>query len=134
MKYLLKKGVLVVPDMYLNAGGVTVSYFEWLKNLSHVRYGRLEKRFNENMNSHIVGQMEALSGKKMNEKEKEYIVHGADEVDLVYSGLEETMITATHEIMNEWKNNPAIPDMRTAAYVVAINKVATSYAELGIFP
>ncbi len=131
---LAKKGVLVVPDMYLNAGGVTVSYFEWLKNLSHVRYGRMEKRFNENMNAHIVGQMETLTGKKMPEKEKEYIVHGADEVDLVYSGLEETMITATHEIMNEWKNNPAIPDMRTAAYVVAINKVATSYAELGIFP
>jgi len=131
---LLKKGVLVVPDMYLNAGGVTVSYFEWLKNLSHVRYGRLEKRFNENMNSHIVGQMEVLSGRRMNEREKEYIVHGADEVDLVYSGLEETMITATHEIMNEWKSNPDIPDLRTAAYVVAINKVATSYAELGIFP
>jgi glutamate dehydrogenase (NAD(P)+) len=129
-----KKGTLVVPDMYLNAGGVTVSYFEWLKNLSHVRYGRMEKRFNENMNAHIVGQMESLTGKKMTSKDKEYIVHGADEVDLVYSGLEETMITATHEIMNEWKNNPSIPDMRTAAYVVAINKVATSYAELGIFP
>jgi len=129
-----KKGILVVPDMYLNAGGVTVSYFEWLKNLSHVRYGRMEKRFNENMNSHIVAQIESLSGKKMGGKEKEYIVHGADEVDLVYSGLEETMIAATHEIMNEWKNNPDIPDMRTAAYVVAINKVATSYAELGIFP
>ena len=131
---LAQKGVLVVPDMYLNAGGVTVSYFEWIKNLSHVRYGRMEKRFNENMNAHIVGQIEALSGKKMNEREKEYIVHGADEVDLVYSGLEETMITATHEVMNEWKNYPEIPDMRTAAYVVAINKVATSYAELGIFP
>ncbi|WP_276501274.1 Glu/Leu/Phe/Val family dehydrogenase [Terrimonas pollutisoli] len=131
---LAEKGVLVVPDMYLNAGGVTVSYFEWIKNLSHVRYGRMEKRFNENMNAHIVGQIEALSGKKMNEREKEYIVHGADEVDLVYSGLEETMITATHEVMNEWKNYPEIPDMRTAAYVVAINKVATSYAELGIFP
>jgi glutamate dehydrogenase (NAD(P)+) len=131
---LTKKGSIVVPDMYLNAGGVTVSYFEWLKNLSHVRYGRLEKRFNENMNTHILGQIEGLTGKKVIEKEKEYILHGADEVDLVYSGLEETMITATHEIMNEWKNNPAIPDMRTAAYVVAINKVATSYAELGIFP
>lgn len=131
---LTKNGVLVVPDMYLNAGGVTVSYFEWLKNLSHVRYGRMEKRFNENMNMHIVSQMETLSGRKMNDKEKEYIVHGADEVDLVYSGLEETMITATHEIMNAWKNDPSIPDMRTAAYVVAINKVGTSYAELGIFP
>ncbi|HET9430398.1 MAG TPA: Glu/Leu/Phe/Val dehydrogenase [Chitinophagaceae bacterium] len=131
---LIQKGVVVVPDMYLNAGGVTVSYFEWLKNLSHVRYGRMEKRFNENMNSQIVVQMETLSGKKMSMKDKEYIVHGADEVDLVYSGLEETMITATHEIMNAWKANPEIPDMRTAAYVVAINKVGTSYAELGIFP
>ncbi len=131
---LAKKGIVVVPDMYLNAGGVTVSYFEWLKNLSHVRYGRMEKRFNENMNSHIIGQIESLTGKVVSEKEKEYIMHGADEVDLVYSGLEETMISSTHEIMNTWKSNPDIPDMRTAAYVVAINKVGTSYAELGIFP
>ena len=120
--------------MYLNAGGVTVSYFEWLKNLSHVRYGRLEKRFTENLNAHIIGQIEELSGKKVKETAREFIMHGPDEVDLVYSGLEETMITATHEIMNAWKANPAIPDMRTAAYVVAINKVGTSYAELGIFP
>ena len=131
---LLAKGVLVVPDMYLNAGGVTVSYFEWLKNLSHVRYGRMEKRFTENMNTHILNQMESLSGKKVNDTERNFILHGADEVDLVHSGLEETMITATREIMEIWKSNPEIPDMRTAAYVNAINKVATSYNELGIFP
>jgi glutamate dehydrogenase (NAD(P)+) len=130
----IKKGVLVVPDMYLNAGGVTVSYFEWLKNLSHVRYGRMEKRFTENLNSHILGQMEELSGKKVKTKEKEFIMHGPEEIDLVNSGLEETMSTATHEIMTCWKENPSIPDMRTAAYVVAINKVGTAYAELGIFP
>jgi glutamate dehydrogenase (NAD(P)+) len=130
----IKKGILVVPDMYLNAGGVTVSYFEWLKNLSHVRYGRLEKRFTENMNAHILGQMEELTGKRVVERERQFIMHGADEVDLVYSGLEETMISATREIMNEWHNNPELPDMRTAAFVVAINKVATTYVELGIFP
>jgi glutamate dehydrogenase (NAD(P)+) len=130
----IKKGVLVVPDMYLNAGGVTVSYFEWLKNLSHVRYGRMEKRFTENMNAHILSQIEELTGKQVSAKEKEFIMHGADEVDLVYSGLEETMIAATREIMDCWKKNPSIPDMRTAAYVVAINKVGTAYAELGIFP
>jgi glutamate dehydrogenase (NAD(P)+) len=130
----ITKGTLVVPDMYLNAGGVTVSYFEWLKNLSHVRYGRMEKRFTENMNQHIIGQIEELTGKKVIEKEKDFIMHGADEVDLVHSGLEETMIAATREIMEEWKKNPQIPDMRTAAFVVAINKVGTSYAELGIFP
>ncbi|MGJ7029835.1 Glu/Leu/Phe/Val family dehydrogenase [Niabella hirudinis] len=130
----LQKHVLVVPDMYLNAGGVTVSYFEWLKNLSHVRYGRLEKRFTENVNTTILEELEHLSGKKVAEKNRKMIMHGADEVDLVYSGLEETMIGATREIMEEWRSNPDIPDMRTAAYVVAINKVATTYAELGIFP
>ena len=130
----IQKGIVVIPDMYLNAGGVTVSYFEWLKNLSHVRYGRMEKRFTENMNAHILGTIEELTTKRVSEREREFIMHGPDEVDLVYSGLEETMIVATHEIMNCWKSNPEIPDMRTAAYVVAINKVATSYAELGIFP
>ncbi|MFZ6023670.1 MAG: Glu/Leu/Phe/Val family dehydrogenase [Bacteroidota bacterium] len=128
------KGILVVPDMYLNAGGVTVSYFEWLKNLSHVRYGRMEKRFTENMNNHILGQIEELTGKQVTDKERSFILHGPEEVDLVHSGLEETMITATREIMEIWKSNPDIPDMRTAAYVCAINKVGTSYAELGIFP
>jgi glutamate dehydrogenase (NAD(P)+) len=127
------KGTLVVPDMYLNAGGVTVSYFEWLKNLSHVRYGRMEKRFTENMNTHILSQIEELSGKKVDQKERDLILHGADEVDLVHSGLEETMIAATREIMDIWKADPSIPDMRTAAYVNAINKVATSYSELGIY-
>jgi glutamate dehydrogenase (NAD(P)+) len=129
-----QKGILCVPDMYLNAGGVTVSYFEWLKNLSHVRYGRMEKRFNENMNMQIINQMESLTGKSVGESQKKQIVHGADEQELVHSGLEETMITATREIMDVWMSNPEIPDMRTAAYVSAINKVATSYAELGIFP
>ncbi len=130
----IRRGILCVPDMYLNAGGVTVSYFEWLKNLSHVRYGRLEKRFTENMNTHILSQMESLTGKKVNEADRKLIQHGAEEIELVHSGLEETMITATREIVAIWQNHPDIPDMRTAAYVSAINKVATSYAELGIFP
>ena len=130
----IEKGILCVPDMYLNAGGVTVSYFEWLKNLSHVRYGRMEKRFTENQNSQILGQIESLTGKTVSQKDKDIIQHGAEEIELVHSGLEETMITATREIVHIWKTNPSIPDMRTAAYVSAINKVATSYAELGIFP
>ncbi len=130
----ISKGILCVPDMYLNAGGVTVSYFEWLKNLSHVRYGRMEKRFTENLNTHILAQIEELTDKKVSDAEREFILHGPEEVDLVHSGLEETMITATREIMAIWLGSPDIPDMRTAAYVNAINKVATSYAELGIFP
>lgn len=133
-EYFIKNGTLVVPDMYLNAGGVTVSYFEWLKNLSHVRYGRMEKRFTENQNISILSQLEALTGKQVSQRERRLITQGAEEIDIVYSGLEETMIGATREILEVWEAHPEIPDMRTAAYVVAINKVATSYAELGIFP
>ncbi|MCE2849207.1 MAG: Glu/Leu/Phe/Val dehydrogenase [Chitinophagaceae bacterium] len=131
---LVNKGILVVPDMYLNAGGVTVSYFEWLKNLSHVSYGRLERRFMENQNANIVSQLEEMTGNKISDEQKKLIVHGPDEIDLVRSGLEDTMIKATNEILDCWKQNPEIRDMRTAAFVVAINKVGTSYLELGIFP
>ena len=131
---LINKGVLVVPDMYLNAGGVTVSYFEWLKNLSHVSYGRLEKRFMENQNANILSQIESMTGNTVNESQRKLLVHGPDEIDLVRSGLEDTMIKATNEILECWQNNPDIKDMRTASFVVAINKVGTSYMELGIFP
>ncbi len=131
---LVNKGVLVVPDMYLNAGGVTVSYFEWLKNLSHVSYGRVEKRFMENQNANILSQIESMTGNKVSDTQRSLLVHGPDEIDLVRSGLEDTMIKATNEILECWKNNPEIKDMRTASFVVAINKVGTSYMELGIFP
>lgn len=131
---LQAKGVVIVPDMFLNAGGVTVSYFEWLKNLSHVRYGRLEKRFSENMNHHILGQIEELTGQQVSEKERQFILHGAEEVDLVYSGLEETMIGAVQEITEIMRSHPEVQDLRTAAYICAIDKVGEAYAQLGIFP
>lgn len=131
---LITKGAIVIPDMYLNAGGVTVSYFEWLKNLSHVRYGRLEKRFTENQNKNMLEQIEEMTGRAVSEEARKLLIAGPDEVDLVRSGLEETMISATREIVEEWKKHPEIKDMRTAAFVVAINKVGTSYSELGIFP
>jgi glutamate dehydrogenase (NAD(P)+) len=130
---LNKKGIIVVPDMYLNAGGVTVSYFEWLKNLSHVRFGRLDKRFSENQNGELLKSVEQLTGKRVTDIERKHIMHGPDEVDLVYSGLEDTMIGSYHEIRDSL-NSLNISDMRTAAFVVAINKVGVSYEELGIFP
>ncbi len=129
-----QKGIVVIPDMYANAGGVTVSYFEWLKNLSHVRYGRLDKRFVENQNTHILNQIETLSGKRVSDYERSIIQHGPDEIDLVNSGLEETMITALQEILVVYRSNEKIPNLRTAAYVVAITKVASAYDVLGIFP
>lgn len=130
---LNKKGVIIVPDMYLNAGGVTVSYFEWLKNLSHVRFGRLDKRFTENTNSQILQSVESLTGKKVTDTERRVILRGPGEEDLVYSGLEDTMIGAFHEIRESMALHPGT-DWRTAAFIVAINKVGVAYEELGIFP
>jgi glutamate dehydrogenase (NAD(P)+) len=130
---LFRKGVIVVPDMYLNAGGVTVSYFEWLKNLSHVRFGRMDKRFTENQNANIIRTVENMTGKTVTESERRILMHGPDEADLVYSGLEDTMIGSFHEIREAMKLHPEV-DMRTAAFIVAINKVGAAYEELGIFP
>jgi glutamate dehydrogenase (NAD(P)+) len=131
---LLKKGVLIIPDMYLNAGGVTVSYFEWLKNLSHVRFGRMGKRFEENINTKMLQAVEGLTGKKFGNEIFDQIALGADEEDLVNSGLEETMISAYNEIRETKKQHGDKIDLRTAAFINAINKVARAYFELGIFP
>ena len=133
-EYLVKKGVIIVPDMYINAGGVTVSYFEWLKNLSHVRFGRMEKRFEHNAFEKLVNAVEKYTGKTIDAREKFILTKGADEIDLVNSGLEETMITAFHTIRDTWKSNPKIEDMRTAGFVSAIGKVGSDYMNLGIFP
>lgn len=131
---LLKKGTIIIPDIFLNAGGVTVSYFEWLKNLSHVRFGRMEKRYRRQMNRNILKTIEQASGSKVTDAQTNMIQRGADERDLVYSGLEETMITAYDQIREVWKDVDGVKDLRTAAFVVAINKVAISYQNLGIFP
>jgi len=131
---LAAKGVIIVPDMFLNAGGVTVSYFEWLKNLSHVRFGRMERRYEENQYASILHSVEELTGKKVSDSERKMLLHGPDEVDLVYSGLEDTMIGAYHEIREAYLQLNKAVDMRTAAFTVAINKVGGSYEELGIFP
>jgi len=128
------KGIMVLPDIYLNAGGVTVSYFEWLKNLSRVRFGRLGKRFDENLNKQIIAAVEDLTGRTLDDTQKRLIGRGADELDFVYSGLEETMIEAYRQLRDARKENPKIPDYRTAAFVVAIRKIARSYESLGVFP
>ncbi len=131
---LLAKGIVIIPDMYLNAGGVTVSYFEWLKNLSHVRYGRIEKRFDQNSYVNIVSAVEKLTGKSIGMKEKNFLTRGADEVDLVRSGLEETMVEAYRQIRETYKRKKNVTDLRTAAFITAINKVASDYLALGVFP
>ena len=131
---LLKKNVMIIPDLFLNAGGVTVSYFEWLKNLSHVRFGRMEKRFQEMSSAQLLSAVEKIAGKSLDAAARKVLTHGADEIDLVRSGLEETMIFAYNEIREVRKRNTKIDDLRTAAFVSGINKLGVSYQALGIFP
>jgi glutamate dehydrogenase (NAD(P)+) len=127
------RGTMIIPDTYLNAGGVTVSYFEWVKNLSHVRFGRLSKRFEEASNRALLDAVERLTGQRLSPEERQMITHGADEIDLVKSGLEETMVSAYEAIRDTRLATPGITDLRTAAMVSAINKIAVAYEELGIF-
>ncbi|MEX2611783.1 MAG: Glu/Leu/Phe/Val dehydrogenase [Gemmatimonadota bacterium] len=131
-KRLLERGVLILPDMYLNAGGVTVSYFEWIKNLSHVRFGRMGRRFEESSNRRLLRAVEELTGFSLRPETLAEVAAGAGELDLVNSGLEDTMVSAYQEIV-EIARREAI-DLRSAAYVSAINRVARSYLSRGIFP
>jgi glutamate dehydrogenase (NAD(P)+) len=133
---LFERDVLVIPDSYLNAGGVTVSYFEWLKNLSHVRFGRLEKRFYERSNRRLLSAVGDLGERQIPLETLELLARGADEVDLVRSGLEETMVVAYREVRETQerfgRSNPI--DMRTATMILAIDRIAISYERMGIFP
>ena len=129
-----ERGVLVIPDVYANAGGVTVSYFEWLKNLSHVRFGRLQKRLEENDEARVVRAIEKLTGKTLSDDERKMLIHGSDEADIVNSGLEETMIVAYHAIRDALKEHPVLEDLRAAAFRTALDKIARSYLEMGVFP
>ncbi|MCB0720683.1 MAG: Glu/Leu/Phe/Val dehydrogenase [Ignavibacteriae bacterium] len=130
---LLGKGVFIIPDLYLNAGGVTVSYFEWLKNISHVAFGRIGKRYAEYANARMAHLIEDASHIQFTQNQLSDVVKGAGEADLVDSGLEEVMVTAYHQILDV-KRKYNVSDLRTAAFINAINKIAISYMDLGIFP
>jgi glutamate dehydrogenase (NAD(P)+) len=131
---LLAKGIVILPDFYINAGGVTVSYFEWLKNLSHHRFGRLENRFQHNAFQRIVTKVEEMTGKTITEREQEFLTRGGTEIDLVNSGLEDTMITAYQQIRETFLQHPTIDNVRTAAFVCSLKKIAGDYISMGIFP
>jgi glutamate dehydrogenase (NAD(P)+) len=129
---LRARGVLVVPDVYLNAGGVVVSYFEWLKNLSHVRLGRMDKRFEQHAFARMVDALERTTGSRLSADEVQALARGPDEEDLVNSGLEDTMVSAYQEVWTIARRDAI--DLRTAAMVSAIDKIARTYRDLGIFP
>jgi len=131
---LIAKGIIILPDFYINAGGVTVSYFEWLKNLSHHRFGRLENRFQHDAYRRIVMKVEEFTGKTLSDRDRDLLTRGGTEVDLVNSGLEDTMITAYGQIKETFRQHPDIKDMRTAAFVCSLKKIAGDYISMGIFP
>ncbi|RGB31855.1 hypothetical protein C1646_763585 [Rhizophagus diaphanus] len=127
---LIEKGIIILPDLLLNAGGVTVSYFEWLKNLSHMRFGRMTKKWDELGKSKLVELVENNVGRQLTESERKSIVQGAEERDLVYSGLEDTMVAACQETKSTAASKNI--DFRTAAFVNAIQKIANVYEGSGI--
>ncbi|MFQ5889987.1 MAG: Glu/Leu/Phe/Val dehydrogenase [Gemmatimonadota bacterium] len=129
-----ERGVLVIPDIYLNAGGVTVSYFEWIKNLSHIRFGRLEKRSQEIAYRRFFQAIQDLTGKTFGGTELGALTQGASEEDLVNSGLEETMALTYREIAETKRKHGEKADLRTATLISAIDKIAVCYLRLGIFP
>jgi glutamate dehydrogenase (NAD(P)+) len=132
-RILNENGKMIIPDMYLNAGGVTVSYFEWLKNLSRVSFGKLEKRYDQEKYRKLLGTIENATGEEFTEEEKEQLIQGASERDLVLSGLEETMVNAYHA-MNKVRQEKNIKSLRTAGFILALERISVSYMDLGIFP
>ncbi|WP_432449862.1 Glu/Leu/Phe/Val family dehydrogenase [Aliiroseovarius marinus] len=136
-KVLREKGTVIIPDLYANAGGVTVSYFEWVKNLSHIRFGRMQRRQEEARHQLVVDQLENLSdmmGKKwsLDPKFKAKYLRGADELELVRSGLDDTMRIAYQAMREVWHARDDVDDLRMAAYIVSIDRVAASYRAKGL--
>ena len=129
---LRDRGVVVIPDLYANAGGVTVSYFEWIKNLTHIRFGRMQRRESESRNAALVRGIEMMTGKDFPDEIRAAVLDGATELDLVRSGLEDTMRLTYETISREWNSNDAVLDLRGAAMKVAVQRVAQSYGSIGI--
>jgi glutamate dehydrogenase (NAD(P)+) len=130
---LRQRGTLIIPDVFANAGGVTVSYFEWVKNLSHMRFGRMGKRVGIQTQRRMISGIETLTAQPFPAALRDEVLHGVDELELVNSGLEETMITAFQEIIATMQHY-GTDDLRTAAFICGLVKVVTAYEQLGIWP
>lgn len=134
---LRQKGVVIVPDLFANAGGVTVSYFEWVKNLSHIRFGRMQRRQEEGRHELLLGELERLSSEKslgwtLSPDFKDKYLRGAGELELVRSGLDDTMRAAYQAMREVWHGREGVEDLRVAAYIVAISRVAQTYVSKGL--
>lgn len=130
---LNKRGVVIIPDAFANAGGVIVSYFEWIRNISHIRFGRMQRRHDEVRGHQMAAFLEEMTGASITDEMRNRIAHGADEVDLVRSGLDDSMRMGYQEISEALRESESIHDLRTAAYAVSIRKIARSYLDVGLF-
>ena len=129
---LRNNGVVIIPDFCANAGGVTVSYFEWIKNLTHIRFGRMQRRQQESQFERLIAGVESMTGKPFPETDRNAVLSGATEINLVRSGLEDTMRGAYDAISETWNHKDNVPDLRTAAMMIAVDRVAKSYISIGI--
>ena len=130
---LNKKGTIIIPDAYANAGGVTVSYFEWIRNISHIRFGRMQRRHDEQRGAELAEILEKITSAPVGDERMNTIARGADELDLVRSGLDDTMRLAYQQIRETLLSEDRVHDLRTAAYVSSIRKIARSYLDVGVF-
>ena len=131
-QYLQQGGKIIIPDAYLNAGGVTVSYFEWIKNLSHMRFGRMERRYQEIRGQSVIDAIETVIGSPVTSPVRSALASGSGELDLVRSGLEDTMRSAYQQIREIYLTRSEIPDLRTASFSLAIEKISRDYMEMGL--
>ena len=130
-KILRDRGIIIIPDMFANAGGVTVSYFEWVKNINQIRFGRLQRRYEEGRDRALIEALEK-QGMKFSRGFKTEFLDGADELDLVRAGLDDTMRLAYRSIRDTLREKPELEDMRTAAFYTAINDIALHYRSIGL--
>ena len=126
------RGIVIIPDFCANAGGVTVSYFEWIKNLTHIRFGRIQRRQLENQFEALIAGIESITGTPFPVAHRNEVLSGATEINLVRSGLEDTMRGAYSAISATWNETDNVPDLRTAAMMIAVDRVAQSYISIGI--
>lgn len=131
-KILDGMGVLIIPDMYANAGGVTVSYFEWVKNLTHIRFGRMQRREVERQNLSIIEAIETMTGKSFPLELRNNVMQGPTELSLVRSGLDDTMRIGYKAISERFHSDANIKSFRIASMIIAIERVSESYGSLGI--
>jgi glutamate dehydrogenase (NAD(P)+) len=130
---LREAGKIIVPDIYANAGGVVVSYFEWVKNLSHISYERMTRRYQQMANDRLLRILQQVTNHDLSPEDRELLCQAPDEIDFVRTALENTMARSYQKIWEQWKRR-SLPDLRRSAYLVAVENVGSAYIQNGIFP